>query len=162
MEAGWTTLPCPATNWSILICNHLQGQSVISVGLKTSLPIRLGICLYKTSLLHWPDDYIGFKPSCLPHFTTKLRPWTWAKLYEKRLPCFSRKTSCSVHAWTSHPMPNQTYLASRGRVGITKSIFFCISLYPRLWRRNTQLLSMFRMDIDRCPAIFPFCFVSAT
>jgi len=31
--------------------------------------------LYKTSLLHRPDDYIGFTPSCPPpHFTTKLRP----------------------------------------------------------------------------------------
>jgi len=23
--------------------------------------------VYKTSLLHRPDDYIGFTPSCLPH-----------------------------------------------------------------------------------------------
>jgi len=33
---------------------------VISVALKTPLEIRLGICIYKTSLLHRSDDYIGF------------------------------------------------------------------------------------------------------
>jgi len=32
---------------------------VISVALKTHLEIRLGIYIYKTSLLHRPDDYIG-------------------------------------------------------------------------------------------------------
>jgi len=39
---------------------------VISVALKTPLEIRLGICIYKTSFLHRPDDYIGFIPSCPP------------------------------------------------------------------------------------------------
>ena len=69
MEAGWTPVPCPATNLWILIqyVNHLQGQSVISVALKTPLEIRLGICIYKTSLLHRPDDYIGLTPSCPSH-----------------------------------------------------------------------------------------------
>jgi len=33
----------------------------------------LVICIYKTSLLHRPNDYIGFTPSCTPLFTTKLR-----------------------------------------------------------------------------------------
>jgi len=27
----------------------------------------LGISIYKTSLLHRPDDYIGFTPGCPPH-----------------------------------------------------------------------------------------------
>jgi len=69
MEAGWTTVPCTATNLSILTqyVNHLQGQSVISVVLKTPLQIRLGICIYKMSLLHRPDDYIGFTPSSPLH-----------------------------------------------------------------------------------------------
>jgi len=49
-------------------------QNVISVVFKTPQEIRLGICIYETSLLHRPDDYIGFTPSCPPHFTTKLRP----------------------------------------------------------------------------------------
>jgi len=40
---------------------------VIGVALKTHLEIRLGICMYKTSLLHRPDDYIGFALSCPPH-----------------------------------------------------------------------------------------------
>jgi len=43
---------------------------VISVALKTPLEKRLAICIYKTSLLHRPDDYIDFTPSCPPHFTT--------------------------------------------------------------------------------------------
>jgi len=40
---------------------------VISVALETYLEIRLIICIYKTSLLHRPDDYIGFTPICAPH-----------------------------------------------------------------------------------------------
>ena len=42
---------------------------MISVTLKTHLGIRLGICIYKTSLLHQPDDYIGFTSSCPPTFS---------------------------------------------------------------------------------------------
>jgi len=49
------------------LLNHLHGQSVIRVALKTPLETRLGICMYKTSLLHRPIDYIGFTPSCPPH-----------------------------------------------------------------------------------------------
>jgi len=56
--------------------NNLQGQSVISVALKTPLEIRLGICIYKTSLLHRPDDYIGFTPRCPPLFYNKIAPMT--------------------------------------------------------------------------------------
>jgi len=69
MEAGLTTVPCPATNFSVLICkpSARTKQSVISVALKTPPEIRLGICIYKTSLLHRSDDYIGFTPSCPPH-----------------------------------------------------------------------------------------------
>ena len=69
METGWTTIPCPATNLSILICKSSARtkKSVISVALKTPLEIRLGICIYKTSLLHRPDGHIGFPPSCPPH-----------------------------------------------------------------------------------------------
>jgi len=40
---------------------------MISIALKTPLEIRLGICIYKTSLRHRPDDYVGFIPSCPPH-----------------------------------------------------------------------------------------------
>ena len=69
MEAGWTTLPSPATNLSILTCKSSARtkQSVISVARKTPLEIRLRICIYKMSLLHRPYDYIGFTPSCPPH-----------------------------------------------------------------------------------------------
>ena len=47
-------------------------QSVIIVAFKTPLKIRLGICIYETSLLHRPDDYIGFTPSCPPIFHNKI------------------------------------------------------------------------------------------
>jgi len=42
-------------------------QSVISVAFKLPPETRLGIGIYKTSLLHRPDDYIGFTQSCSPH-----------------------------------------------------------------------------------------------
>jgi len=78
METGWTTVSCPATNWSILTfqSSARARQSEICVSLKTHLEKSLGICIYKTSFLHRPDDYIGFTPSCTPHFITKLRPWS--------------------------------------------------------------------------------------
>ena len=38
-----------------------------SFALKKPLEVRLGICIYKTLLLHRPDDYVGFTPSCPPH-----------------------------------------------------------------------------------------------
>ena len=76
IETGWTTVPCPATNLSILICKSpaRTKQSVINVALKTHLEIRLGIFIYVTSLLHRPDDYLVSHQAVPPHFTTKLRP----------------------------------------------------------------------------------------
>jgi len=47
---------------------------VIVVALKTHLELRLGNCIYKTSLLHRPDDYIGFALSCPPMFYNKIAP----------------------------------------------------------------------------------------
>jgi len=69
METRWSTVPCPATHLSILICKSSARtkQSVIGISLKTNLEIRLGICIYQTSFLHRPNDYIGFTPSCPPH-----------------------------------------------------------------------------------------------
>jgi len=57
---------------------------VIFVALKTPQEIRLGICIYKTTLEDRPDDYIGFTPSCPPHFTTKLRPYPYYILYPEQ------------------------------------------------------------------------------
>jgi len=39
---------------------------MIGVVLKIPLKTRLGICIYKNSLPHRPDDYIGFTSSCPP------------------------------------------------------------------------------------------------
>jgi len=47
---------------------------VINVVLKTTLEIKLGICIYKTSLLHRHDDYIGFIPSCPIIFYDTIAP----------------------------------------------------------------------------------------
>jgi len=46
---------------------------VISVAFKTPLKTRLET-IYKTSLLHRPDEYIGFTPSCPPTFCNKIAP----------------------------------------------------------------------------------------
>ena len=63
---------------------------MISVALKTPLQLRLGICIYKTSLLHRPDDYNDSHQAVPPHFATKLRPswlvalpfcWTTSQLF---------------------------------------------------------------------------------
>ena len=87
IEAGWTTVPCPATNLRKLICKSSARtkQSVISVVLKTPLETRLGICICKTLLLHRPGDYIGFTPSCSPHILQQncAHGWIleWVPLY---------------------------------------------------------------------------------
>jgi len=39
---------------------------VISVAFKIPVKTRLESCIYKTLLLHRPDDYGGFTPSCSP------------------------------------------------------------------------------------------------
>jgi len=49
-------------------------QSVINVASKAPLKPKLGICTYKTSLLHRPDDYIGFTLTCPPTFYNKIAP----------------------------------------------------------------------------------------
>jgi len=41
---------------------------MISAALKTPLEIRVEIRIYKTPLLHRPDDNVGFTPSCPPTF----------------------------------------------------------------------------------------------
>ena len=71
---NWTTVPCPATNLSILICKSSARTKRDYVALKTPLQIRLGISIYKTSLLHRPDDYVGFTPSCPPTLHNKIAP----------------------------------------------------------------------------------------
>ena len=78
MQTGWTTVPRPATNLSILICKTPAGikQSVISVVFKTSQETRFGVCIFKTSLLHWSDGNNDFTSSCPPTFYNKIAPMT--------------------------------------------------------------------------------------
>jgi len=102
MEAGWTTVQCPATNLRIVVryVTHLQEQSLISVALKTPLEIRLGICIYKTALLHRPGDYIGFTPSCPPIFYNNIAPipdpavlpvyWRQCSVWQRFILCWTR------------------------------------------------------------------------
>ena len=61
---------------NILICklSARKKQSVMSVAFKALPETRLGICIYKTSLLHRTDDYIGFTPNCSPTFYNKIAP----------------------------------------------------------------------------------------
>jgi len=62
---------------------------VTTVALKTPLETRLGICIYETSLLHQPDDYIGFTPSCSPALYNKIAPMLLGKI-----PCFMLSDVC--------------------------------------------------------------------
>jgi len=61
---------------------------MISVALKTPLEIRLRICIYKTSLLHGLDDYIGFTPSCPPTFSNKIAPMATTVMFYNVLQYF--------------------------------------------------------------------------
>ena len=69
VQPSWTAVPCPTTKLGLLISKPFAGikQSVIGVALKTPLKTRVGICIYKSSLPHRSDDYIGFTSICPPH-----------------------------------------------------------------------------------------------
>jgi len=69
------------------LCNVKRLESVISVALKTPLEITLGICIYKMSLLHRPDDYFGFTPSCPPAFYNKIAPINTVKNFRASSSC---------------------------------------------------------------------------
>ena len=61
---------------------------MIGVALKTPLQIRLGICMYKMSLLHRPDDHIVFTPSRPPHILQQnCTHWSYPNAIKK--PCVS-------------------------------------------------------------------------
>ena len=76
LQPSWTTVPCPTTLSLIFVSKSFVGikQRVISVGFKTPIKTRLGICIYKTSLPHQPDDYTGFTSSCPSTFYNKIVP----------------------------------------------------------------------------------------
>ena len=46
----------------------------VALNLKTHLEIRLGICIYETSLLHRPDDYLVSHQAVPPTFCNKIAP----------------------------------------------------------------------------------------
>jgi len=76
VQPSWITVPCPRTKLRLLISKSFVGikQSVTRVALKTRLKTSLGICIYKTSLPHRPDDYISFTSSCPPTFYNIIAP----------------------------------------------------------------------------------------
>ena len=75
-ETAWkvSAYATASNTFSVLTCKSRfvlsarTKQSVNCVALKTPLQIRLGICIYKTSLLHRPDEW------WLYWFHTKLSP----------------------------------------------------------------------------------------
>ena len=69
VQPSWTAVPGLTTKLGLLISKPFVRikQSVICVASKTPVKTRLGICIYKTSLSHRPDGYIGFTSSCPPH-----------------------------------------------------------------------------------------------
>ena len=58
---------------------------MISVALKTPPEIRLGVCIYETSLLHRSDNYIGFTPSFPPTFYNKIAPMMSSTMFSQIL-----------------------------------------------------------------------------
>jgi len=72
---NYTTVSSNKFKFSLCKSSARIKQSVISVAFKTPLEARLGVCIYKTALLlHRPETYIGFTPSCPPIFYNKIAP----------------------------------------------------------------------------------------
>ena len=84
MEAGWTTVPCPATNLRLFICRSSARtkQSVVIVALKTCLEVKLGICIYiKRHFWFGPTTILVSHQAVPPYFTTKCRPCLWRSIW---------------------------------------------------------------------------------
>jgi len=116
MEDGWTTAPYPATNLSIYV-NHLQGQGMISVALRTPLEIRLGICMYKTSLPASTPWLYWFHTKLSPHILQQNCTHAYADLHNKLPIC----GLIAIHKpWRS--VTNRTIKSRQSRCF---NIFFC-------------------------------------
>ena len=89
---------------SILICKLAarRKQSVISVALKTHLEIRLGICIYETSLLHRPDDYLVSHQAVPPTFYNKIAPMVALNTCHGTNRHFWHDILCSIWQISSH------------------------------------------------------------
>ena len=80
VQPSWTTEPCPTTKLCLLISKSLVGikQSVISVALKTPLKYKFGILyLQNFTSASAPVTILVLHQTVSPHFTTKLRPWSY-------------------------------------------------------------------------------------
>ena len=65
-----------SNNKTSFFLNHLQGYSKACLVLLREhlLKTRLGMCIYKTSFPHRPDNYFGLTSSCPPTFYHKIVP----------------------------------------------------------------------------------------
>jgi len=104
VQVGWITVPCPKAKLSLLIIKSFaeKKQSVISVASKTPLKTRLRICIYKTSLPHRPDDYIGFASSCPLTFYNEIATITWGNTIAAFHTHTTVYSSGSQHGSTPH------------------------------------------------------------
>jgi len=76
MEAGWTTVPCPATNLCIFICkSSARTKQSVLVALKTCLEVKLGICIYiKSHFCIDPTTIFVSHQADAPTFYNKMLP----------------------------------------------------------------------------------------
>ena len=76
MEASLTTVPCPATNLSILMCKSSARtkQSVIGVALKTPPEIKLGSVYIKRHFCIDPMTILVSHQAVPPTFYNKIAP----------------------------------------------------------------------------------------
>ena len=120
VQPSWIAVPCPTTKLSLLISKPFVGIKAWFVLLwKPFWKTSLGICIYKTSLLHRPNDYIGFTSSCPPTFYNKIAPMPGRELNE---PFFVLKFCL------------ETRLSSES---LEPLIGFLAYLEPKLWLKNT-------------------------
>jgi len=109
---------------------------VISVALKTPLEIKWGNCIYKISLLHRPDHYIGFTPSCPSTFYNKIAPMTTALCPIKLL------SSCRMLLDTEpkYGSCNEIYLGEgEGSAGVSRCCVTPYFSFKNLCLSNYQL-----------------------
>ena len=92
MEAGWTTVPCPATNFSILICKSSASTKRDWCCPQNTSGNKIGKLyrLYKTSLQHRPITILVSHQAVPPTFYNKIAP-----MYVSRQNCFCITTKSS-------------------------------------------------------------------
>jgi len=105
----------------------------------------LGICIYKTLLPHWADDYIGFTSSCPPTFYNKIAPMEPARMlaiWENHKTLVWSKiafvTNFRGHSQNTNVIGQRTWVSQLGATSENVKWLQCRSIYCAVHKVKTN------------------------